>query len=135
VLDPATGALVYSNAGHNPPILLRTTSAGAPDWLSRTGMALGVSESASWGEGRQTVAAGDTLLLYTDGLPDAQSPSGELLGTERLLQAARAHLGLPAARLQQALLADVDRFVSAAPRFDDLTLLVVVREGADTASG
>jgi hypothetical protein len=76
VLHPG-GTLVFANAGHNPPLLLRAASAGAAEWLSRTGMALGVTESASWEEGRQTLAAGDILLLYTDGLPDAQGPSGE----------------------------------------------------------
>ena len=133
VLDPATGSLVYGNAGHNPPVLLRAASAGTAEWLGRTGMALGVAEDTSWDEGRQTIAAGDALLLYTDGLPDAQGASGELLGTARLLQAARSHLGLSAAGMQEALLAEVHRFVGAAPRFDDLTLLVAVREG--TAAG
>jgi sigma-B regulation protein RsbU (phosphoserine phosphatase) len=135
ILDPATGSLVYCNAGHNPPALLRAASAGTVEWLSRTGMALGVVEGTSWAEGRQIFAVGDTLLLYTDGLPDAQGSSGELLGMGRLLEAGRAHLGLPAARIQQAILAEVHRFVGAAPRTDDLTLLVVVREGPGIATG
>jgi len=131
VLDPAEGSLVYANAGHNPPVLLRAAPQGSAEWLSRTGMALGVTENTAWEEGRQILDAGDTLVVYTDGLPDAQGTSGELMGTARLLEAARAHLGLPAAAMQQALLAEVHRFVGAAPRFDDLTLLVVAREGPE----
>jgi serine phosphatase RsbU (regulator of sigma subunit) len=135
VLEPVAGTLTYGNAGHNPPVLLRASPAGDAEWLSRTGMALGVTDNTSWDEGRQSLAAGDTLLLYTDGLPDAQGASGEFLGTARLLHAARAHLGLPATHMQQALLAEVHHFVGEAPRFDDLTLLVVVREGPDSPSG
>ncbi len=134
VLDPTSGTVVYGNAGHNPPVLLHAAPGGTVEWLSRTGMALGVSEATSWEDGRRTLAAGDTLLLYTDGLPDAQGASGELLGTARLLGAARAHLGLSAASMQQALLAEVHRFVGDAPRFDDLTLLVVVREDPGSVS-
>lgn len=131
VLDSAEGSLVYGNAGHNPPVLLRAAPAGTAEWLSRTGMALGVTENTAWEEGRRILAAGDTLLVYTDGLPDAQGPSGELMGTARLLEAARAHRGLPAAAMQQALLAEVHRFIGDAPRHDDITLLVVVREAPE----
>jgi serine phosphatase RsbU (regulator of sigma subunit)/tetratricopeptide (TPR) repeat protein len=134
VLDPVHGTLLYGNAGHNPPVLLRAAAGGDAEWLSRTGMALGATENTSWEEGRLSMATGDTLLLYTDGLPDAQGTSGELLGTARLLQAARAHVGLPADQLQEAVLAEVHRFVGSAPRFDDLTLMVVVREGQGRAS-
>jgi serine phosphatase RsbU (regulator of sigma subunit) len=127
ILDPQSGELIYANAGHNPPFLLRSGDEGATQPLERTGMALGVVEEATWQEAVVTLAPGDSLVIYTDGATDAQGSDARMFGTERLLAVARAHLGRPAQEIQDAILAEIHRFVGDAARFDDLTLMVVTR--------
>jgi sigma-B regulation protein RsbU (phosphoserine phosphatase) len=67
------------------------------------------------------------LVLYTDGVTDAQGTDARTFGTERLLAAASAQLGRPAQEMQETILAEIHRFVGEAPRFDDLTLVIVSR--------
>lgn len=125
VLDLGTGTLTYCNAGHNPPYLLGGKS---PRSLVRTGMALGVVEGVTWEQGRIPLTPGDVLLLYTDGVIDAQDTKGIMFGQERLLAAALAALKGGAQQMQDDLLAEIRGFVGDAPQFDDLTMMVLVRE-------
>ncbi|MGD2205868.1 MAG: SpoIIE family protein phosphatase [Anaerolineae bacterium] len=124
VLDPASGALAYCNAGHNPPYL---AAGGEVRALGRTGMALGVLEEATWERGQINFAPGDRLVLYTDGVTDAEAADGSMFGTERLLAVIRAHQRGTAQEMQAALLDAVHAFVDAAAPFDDVTLMVVAR--------
>ena len=103
-------------------------------------MALGVLEDVAWDQKVVQIASGDTLLLYTDGVTDAQNGQQEFFGDERLLDVLRASSnaladqgqstgqGSRAQRLQDALMAEIREFVGNAPQFDDITLLVVLRE-------
>jgi len=127
-LDLVTGTLTYCNAGHNPPILLSAEEEDAVQLLSRTGMALGVVENAVWEQGIVQLAHGDVVVLYTDGVTDAQDQQGTFFGKERLQEVARANLFRSAQEVQEALIAEVHGFVGDAPRFDDLALMVVVRD-------
>lgn len=127
-LDLVTGTLTYCNAGHNPPILLSAEEEDAVQLLSRTGMALGVVEDAVWEQGIVQLAHGDVVVLYTDGVTDAQDQQGTFFGKERLQEVARANLFRSAQEVQEALIAEVHGFVGDAPRFDDLALMVVVRD-------
>jgi sigma-B regulation protein RsbU (phosphoserine phosphatase) len=68
------------------------------------------------------------LVLYTDGVTEAQNAQGEFFGLERLLQLARANLGRTAADVKETILADVEGFTGSAPPLDDIALLVVVRD-------
>jgi sigma-B regulation protein RsbU (phosphoserine phosphatase) len=134
VLDPTTGLLVYGNAGHHPPYLLRGPAGRRFETLGGTGLPLGIQEEAAWQEGEVEIAPGDVLVLYTDGVADAQDIGGNFYGRQRLQAAMQAFLGTgarrqaPAQDLQEAILADVQRFVGDAPQVDDITLLVVARE-------
>ncbi|MFN2227792.1 MAG: SpoIIE family protein phosphatase [Anaerolineae bacterium] len=130
ILDPESGEMIYANAGHNPPYLL---SAGRAEPLPPSGMALGVVADTAWQERRLLLAPGDTLLLYTDGVIDAQGIDEQAFGSERLLATALSSGRLSAAGgsahgLQEAILTAIHHFVGAAPRFDDLTLLVLSRQ-------
>jgi len=118
VLDHASGAIVYVNAGHNPPIL---SSGGSSVMLDSTGIALGWFENAAYEVQTHTMAPGSALLLYTDGLPDALSDPDP----ERRLCAA-----LTASPTLASITALVD------PRFneDDVTLLLVSRHAAQGRS-
>ena len=133
-LDVKTGALVFANGGHNPPYLapargvvsaLRTTSGGP---------VLGLLEHAAYGDGHTTLAPGDTLVLFTDGITEATNAANEVYGDDRLCalldsnrQQARAD------GIVGATVADVRRFVGNAPQFDDQTMLVLRYGGVNQA--
>jgi sigma-B regulation protein RsbU (phosphoserine phosphatase) len=127
ILDPATGTLVYCNAGHVPPYLLSTQSDDAVQALLRTGPPLGILEDVTWEQGVVQLALGDILILYTDGITDAEDGKGTFFGQERLLGSVQANLGPSAQEMQDALMAEVHEFVGDAPQFDDIALMVLVR--------
>ncbi|MGF1662756.1 MAG: PP2C family protein-serine/threonine phosphatase [Kineosporiaceae bacterium] len=124
VLDPETGALLYINGGHNPP-LLRAPD-GALTQLWPTGPAVGIIPTATYRIGQATVPPGGTLLMYTDGVTEARNEVGEFFGDSRLLSA----LGPPvtgAAELIERVDRDLQGHVGRAPRFDDVTMMAVHR--------
>lgn len=129
ILNPATGELLYCNAGHNPPLLLRAS--GAKQSLTNTGVPLGVFEDSTWGVGRIQLGTGDILVLYTDGITEAQNPQQAMFGEKRLLKAVReAPLDAPGSRSEQvreSILAEIERFAAGASQSDDITLLVLTR--------
>lgn len=127
VLDPLTGTLTYCNAGHSPPYLLSAQNDDGVQVLHRTGMPLGVVEDATWEQETVQLVPGDTLVLYTDGVTDAEDETGAFFGQERLLEIAQANLGQSAQNIQDTLIAEIHQFVDDAPQFDDITLMVVVR--------
>jgi serine phosphatase RsbU (regulator of sigma subunit) len=140
ILDPVTGTLTYCNAGHNPPYLLGTGDGDALRSLPRTGMALGVIEDALWERRAVQIAPGDVLVLYTDGVTDAQNAQQVFFGAERLIESVRGSVGAQATQelsrrqgfsaqgMQEALTTEIHGFVGDAPQFDDITLMIVVRE-------
>jgi serine phosphatase RsbU (regulator of sigma subunit) len=127
VLDPANGALAYCNAGHNPPYLLRAGDGGAIEKLGNTGLVLGVLDEDLWEEATVQMAPGDLLVLYSDGIPEAQNAAEAFFREERLLRVLGRVRDRPAEQVQAAVLAEVRTFVGDAPQFDDLTLMVLVR--------
>ena len=135
ILDPVAGTLTYCNAGHNPPYLLSTQNDDAVQALRRTGMALGVVEDATWKQEAVQLAPGDLLLLYTDGITEAQDLQGAFFGEKRLLETVQANQGRSAQDVQDALIAEVHEFVGDAPQFDDITLIVVIRGSPEEQTG
>jgi PAS domain S-box-containing protein len=132
VLDPVTGRFTYCNAGHNPPYLFRSVAADAIEALSRTGLPLGIFESLAWEQRTVQVAPGDVIVLYTDGITDAEDENGVFFGQERLRETALVHRQKPAADIQTALLEQVRAFTgrrSRAPH-DDIALIVVSRNAS-----
>jgi sigma-B regulation protein RsbU (phosphoserine phosphatase) len=120
--------LTYCNAGHNPPYLISAQNPGVVQALGRTGMAIGIEEEATWKQATVQIAPGDTLLLYTDGIPDAQNDDGAFFEDEAMIETAQSHLGETAHEIQAAILEEVENFVGAAPQFDDITLMVLLRD-------
>ena len=127
VLEPATGAFTYCNAGHNPPLLLHAAREAPPTWLAATGMALGVTEGATWQEHTTYLQPGDVLVIYTDGVTDAQNRYSEFFGEDRMLEAARSSTDQTAADIIATLLESIRCFGQGMPQFDDITLSVVKR--------
>ena len=130
ILDPATGALGYANSGHHPPYLVRSAGEGDFETLSRTGIPLGIYEDQTWEQGSAELDPGDVLVLYTDGVTDAQDAQGRFFGSDRLLTSVRANVGRSAQGVQDAIMADIDAFVGDAPQRDDIALVVVTRDAS-----
>ena len=128
ILDARNGKLTYVNAGHNPPILLKPDQFELSSKLERTGMAIGVMEDETWETRSRKIDPGESLVLFTDGIPDANNSFGELYGESRLVKVVKDNLNLPAQELQQAIISDLQDFVGEETQSDDITLLVVCRE-------
>jgi serine phosphatase RsbU (regulator of sigma subunit) len=128
VLDPATGLMTYCNAGHNPPYFLGDRNSCEPHPLTKTGLPIGIDEDTTWERAEITMLPGDVLVLYTDGVPDAQNLDGDFFKQESLVQVIQEHLGESAEMLQKSILDAVYDFVGEAPPFDDITLMVLRRD-------
>jgi sigma-B regulation protein RsbU (phosphoserine phosphatase) len=126
VLEPNTGRLRYVNAGHNPPILISNQKGKGLDRLQPTGMALGVMGELIWKQKVARLLPGDLLVMYTDGITDAQDPHGQFYGEQRLLQVVK-RCNCPAQETLEIILEDLDRFTGGTPQMDDVTLLVLRR--------
>ncbi|MCD4690630.1 SpoIIE family protein phosphatase [bacterium] len=126
VLDPA-GALTYVNAGHNPPLIL--SSSGSVEYLTEGGTVLGMFSGIEYHEGRTSLAVGDYLVIYTDGLSEAER-DGELFGEERIADVVRGLNGAPARVVASTLITEADSFSGGDVSPDDITVVVVRKLGA-----
>ena len=125
LLDWRNGVLTFANAGHNPPLLLRTD--GTTESLIEGGVALGVLEDARYEERPVAIGHGDVLILYTDGVSEAEDEHNEQFGPERIEQVVRANPAHTARELTQDIVAAVLDWAGERGPGDDLTLLVVKR--------
>jgi sigma-B regulation protein RsbU (phosphoserine phosphatase) len=125
-LNPADGQVTYVNAGHNPALLLRAAG-GELQHLERTGIPLGIDPDEGYGQECVTLAPGDTLLLYTDGVTEAMNPQGEEFGQGELEALVKAAGGGSAAELVASLKSALARFSGPTAPSDDITMLAVRR--------
>jgi sigma-B regulation protein RsbU (phosphoserine phosphatase) len=123
-LDTASGALVYLNAGHPPPLLLRNTEEPAK-LRSEPQLPLGINRNVEYHDGRITLSASDLLFVYSDGVPEAMNPAGGLFGFDRLIASLAARRSDPPEALVAAVKADIDGFAADAPKADDVTMLAL----------
>jgi sigma-B regulation protein RsbU (phosphoserine phosphatase) len=123
IYSAASRTLRYVNAGHNPPFLLKAGTS-LVSRLRPTGMALGFDAAASYSEGRETLAPGDLLLIFTDGLTEAFNEDGEEFGEARLAGLLVGNRDLSASDLQRLLNSELEAFCGSAPRADDVTIVV-----------
>ncbi len=84
-------------------------------------------ENVQWERGSVRLEPGDLLVLYTDGITDAENGSHDYFGEERLRRSIAANLRQPAGRIRSALIEDVRAFCGGAPQFDDITLMLIRR--------
>lgn len=124
VLEPATGVLEYACAGHPFPVLRR--AGGEVLELGTGGLPLGLKDPLPAPVDQATLQPGDSLVLYSDGLPEAIDGEGRAFGFERLSELI-AEGGSPQA-MHDCILAAFDRHTAASPLHDDLTLVVVHRD-------
>ena len=129
ILDLDTGVLTYANGGHNPP--MRVNGAGAVTVLEGTnGIALAVVGDLAYREGTLHLAAGDTLVLYTDGVTEAKNPVSEEFGEERLVELLATLGGMPSSRVSARVMEAVHDFAAGGPQTDDITCLTFTYKGA-----
>ncbi len=129
ILNPQLAEFTYCSAGHHPALLLRAKD-GSVEQLQRTGIPLGVLDDATWNRLNVRIEPGDTLVLYTDGITDAQNISDQSYGLDKLIDALGGQRGKTAVEIRDTLREEVRAWVGNAAQFDDITLMVVVREKA-----
>ncbi len=128
VLSLETGELAYANAGHHPPLLLRSGWEDVQQF-EKGGMALGVLADIEFEQEVITLGPGDTVVLYTDGVTEAFSPAGEIYGPRRLRESIRAAADSSAQTMLDRMTSAVLDFYGDAPPSDDLTVMVLRRQG------
>jgi sigma-B regulation protein RsbU (phosphoserine phosphatase) len=123
ILDVTNRTLSYTNAGHNPPLLFTTD--GKYQFIERGSLPLGMFKDTRYHEYYQTIEPGEMLVLYTDGVTEAQNPPGEEYGRDRLARAVKANRSLNARDLIAALHKEVVDWTDGKGAADDVTFFVI----------
>jgi sigma-B regulation protein RsbU (phosphoserine phosphatase) len=129
-LEPESGRLAYTNAGHNPPLWIQSAT-GQVQELHAQGIVLGIFEEVELEEREIDVAPGDYLVFYTDGVTEAMDPNHVPFDQKRLETAIAASAGGSAQEVLDGIVAAVRAFTGDIPQSDDLTLFVVRRLPSD----
>lgn len=128
ILNIHTGTVTYSNAGHNPPILMKKD--GSVSKVPSTGdMILGAINDACYHEKELKMSPGDNLFLYTDGVTEAMNTKHELYSEQRLLENCRTLAGKNPKEVVEKITETVGEFVVGAVQSDDITLLSISYKG------
>jgi serine phosphatase RsbU (regulator of sigma subunit) len=125
-LDPATGDLNYINAGHNPPLVGRAD--GRIEQLESGGFPLGIIPVAEYELGHTSLARGEALVVYSDGVSEAANLKGDEFGLERLSQVIAKNLGSSASGLRDKVESALSTFTQNTPAGDDITLVIAKRK-------
>jgi serine phosphatase RsbU (regulator of sigma subunit) len=133
ILDPDQGTFTYVNAGHNPPLLLRQARDQITiSELEKTGTLIGIFSENTWKEKSVPIHPGDVLVLYTDGITEAQNEADEFYGTERFFEVLQTEFSLSAEDFRNCILENVQAFTGSSPRLDDVTLVVISKQTQDS---
>ncbi|HEY1341584.1 MAG TPA: SpoIIE family protein phosphatase [Bryobacteraceae bacterium] len=124
----ASGELHYVNAAHCPPLIVRPRAELVE--LETTAMPVGLVEIAEYPVDSRTLKPGDKVVVYSDGVTEAQNSAGDFFGKPRLRAIVEAHAADSSAGLHDAILEGVTAFTEAAPQSDDITVLVLEFRGA-----
>src|SRR5438128_2262632 len=130
-LDPDSGALSFLNAGHNPPLIIH--SAGTVEQLASGGLPLGIKADADYREGRTQLQHGDVLVIYSDGVTEATSPTGEEFGPTRLYEVVSRNIDASAAGIRDRIESALTKFAQGTQAADDITLVIVKRQAERAA--
>jgi sigma-B regulation protein RsbU (phosphoserine phosphatase) len=125
-LDPASGSLSFLNAGHNPPLIVH--AAGTVEQLASGGLPLGIKRNAEYREGRTQMQMGDVLVIYSDGVTEAASPTGEEFGATRLYEVVSRNMEASAAGVRDRIESALTKFSQGTQAADDITLVIVKRQ-------
>ena len=134
ILDLQTGKGLAANAGHEHPAVRRAD--GSYELVVyRHSPAVAMMEDIPFREHEFALQPGDSLFVYTDGVPEATNGENELFGTKRMLDALNRDSAAGAQQLLRTVRAEIDAFVDGAPQFDDITMLCIQYHGPDAANG
>jgi len=122
--------LIYVNAGHNPPLHFMAEEGKFVN-LTRTGMFLGFEEEAEFQQESIQLKPGDLVVCYTDGVLDAVNTQWEAFEMDRFLAVLNENVSVSAKELLGALQGAVGEFIGDVLPYDDLTLLIIKRVGAE----
>jgi sigma-B regulation protein RsbU (phosphoserine phosphatase) len=125
VADPKTNKLVYANAGHNPPVVVRAK--GGYDLLGGGGVILGIMPKAVYEQSETTFEPGDILVLFSDGVTEAPDPQDHEFGEERLAELVASLRNRPAREIVEQIHSAVHAYTQGAPPADDITVLIARR--------
>ncbi len=132
VLDLNAGTFTSTNAGHNPPLVLRNS--GEMELLGTGGLLLGMLSGQSYQQEVTSLEPGEVIVLYTDGITEAVGPSAEeddpeaMFGEDPLAEVVRRNAHLPAVGIKEAILDAVREHTAGVPQSDDITLVVIRRQ-------
>lgn len=121
------GSTTWVNAGHCPAILARAS--GGIEWLKPTSCPIGLFATMEYPEQEVRLAPGDKLILYSDGVSEAENLEDDQFGEDRLVEVVASHAAKSAREILDAVRAEITRFTAGAPQKDDLTLLVLAYQG------
>lgn len=126
-IDQRHSTLRYTNAGHNPPLLLRAGDDGQKriEKLDQGGTVLGLFLDAEYEDAELQLISGDVLAAFTDGLIEARSPQGEEFGEERVIESLIANAELSASEIEKCILLSVKEWTNDSEQEDDLTLVIL----------
>jgi serine phosphatase RsbU (regulator of sigma subunit) len=125
VIDVPSGSMTYCNCGHNPPLVLRKDES-AFELLRKCGPPLGIIEDASYLPRTIALSGGDMLLLYTDGVTEAENTGAAQFGMKPFEETVREIRGHPARAVVEHVIKRVANFAKGAPQSDDITCVAVV---------
>lgn len=123
ILDASNRTLSYSNAGHNPPLLIK--AGGETRYVTDGEQPLGMFRDTRYHENHLILAPGDVLVLYTDGLTEAENPAGEEFGRDRLVQAVKETLDRPAREMIASVQMAVLEWTASLGATDDVTFFII----------
>jgi phosphoserine phosphatase RsbU/P len=123
ILDNETRTLTYVNAGHNPPLVVRKET-GAVEELALTGVAVGALDDAVYEQNKISLRSGDVLVIYTDGITEANNTREEMFEVDRLISVVREKKDLSSQEIVDAVIDAVFEFCGTQPQFDDITLMI-----------
>jgi sigma-B regulation protein RsbU (phosphoserine phosphatase) len=126
ILDLSEHTFQYTNAAHNPPVHLRTD--GSSTFLKKGGIMLGMLTDIEFETDTVSLAPGDLLIIYSDGITEAFNAADEDFGEERLMDVLMKHRITPVQQLMEEILSHVRAFMGNAPQSDDMSLLIVRRD-------
>jgi sigma-B regulation protein RsbU (phosphoserine phosphatase) len=124
LLDPATGEIEFANAGHVPPLVI---SKDGVQPLKSTDMVVGLFAHAKYRDQRVSLGAGDSLVLFTDGVTEAENANEDQLGLDPVAELVTTMHGQAAGRILESIEGQVRGFIGDAPNGDDVTMFALTR--------
>ncbi len=127
IIDLESGRMQYVNCGHPPAFVVRKEN-GEIEKLTRTGLALGMMNTIQFTQGSSTLKAGDSLIVYSDGITEAMNEKEEFFDEERLVKVVNTASKLEAASMMEEIMKSVNKFAGTHEQADDISVIIAQRQ-------